>query len=323
LYLYDWIVLGIAAVFAVRGWRRGLVREAVEVAVLVLGAVVVFRLAPVIGTILAGMANVPYEVARLAGGAVLFFVLIIGGALLSKVIATAIKIVPGATTVNRLGGSFIGLVYAAIIVILATTLLAVVPLSEGTRDSIEARMIESRIGSELLDPAGETQLLIASVSGESIFGSVIAVRQAVGSRLAAGTIPVPFPSAERPDLSSEPSIADEVLDALNQRRIGNGMVPLAFSSDLAPIAESRAIRVYQSGVLSLDDRLDADLAAAGVPGTIHTDMVVIAASGEGASEAILETATYADAIDDSSYRKAAVGVIDGPYGLITVVILTG
>ena len=197
MYLYDWIVLGVAAAFVIRGWRRGLVREAVEVAVLVVGAVVVFRLAPVIGTILAGMANVPYEAAKLVGGAVLFLVLIIGGALVSRVIAGAIKIVPGATMLNRLGGALIGFVYAAVIVILATTLLAAAPISEGARASIEERILESQIGSELVDPTGETQKIIASFSGEEIFGSVIAVRQAVGERLAAGTLEGGYSSAER------------------------------------------------------------------------------------------------------------------------------
>ncbi len=323
MVLYDWVVLGVAVVFVIRGWRRGLVREAIEVAVLVVGAVVVFRLAPVIGTILSGMANIPFEAARLAGGAVLFLVLVIGAALLSRIIALAIKVVPGATTLNRLGGSLIGFAYAALIVILATTILAVVPISEDARGSIEARILESRVGSQLLDPDGETQQIIASLSGESIFGTVIAVRQAVGGRLAAGTIPVPFPSVERSDLSSQAHIADEVFHDLNRYRIEQGLVPLIFSADLAPVAESRALRVYRSGLLTLDDRLSADLLASGVPGTIHTDMVVIAASGDGALEALLQASAYTETIKDPTYRKAAVGVIDGPYGLITVVILAG
>ncbi len=323
MYLYDWVVLGISAAFVFRGLRRGLLREAAEIAVLVVGAAVVFRFAPVIGTILAGMANVPYEAARLAGGIVLFLALIIGGALISRVIAGAIKIVPGATTLNRLGGSLIGFAYSAVLIILATTLMAVAPVSDDVRASIEERILESRVGSELLDPEGETQQIVASFSGESIFGSVIAVRQAVGDRLAAGTIPVPFPSADRSELSSEPSTADDVFDALNVYRIEQGLVPLDFSADLAPVAEARALKVYQSGVLSLDHRLDAELLAAGVPGTIHTDMVVIAASGDGAAEALLEASAYSDRLTDSAYRKAAVGVIDGPYGLIAVVVLAG
>ena len=323
MYLYDWVVLGIAAVFIIRGWRRGLVREAIEIAVLLVGSVMVFRLAPVIGTILAGMANVPYEASRLAAGGLLFLALVIGGALIARVVAGAIKIVPGATILNRLGGSLIGLAYAAVIVVLATTLVAAAPVSDSLRDTIEARTVESRIGEELVDPDGETQRIISSLSGESIFGSVIAVQQAVGDRLAAGTIPVPFPKGERSDLSSEPSIGHDVFDDLNRYRIEQGLAPFVLSADLEVVAERRGIRVYQSGLLSLDDRLDSDLSAERVPGTIHTDMVVISASGDGAAEALLQTAVYVDAFEDSAYRKAAVAVIDGPYGLITVVVLAG
>jgi hypothetical protein len=134
---------------------------------------------------------------------------------------------------------------------------------------------------------------------------------------------VPFPSAERSDLSSQPPIADAVFHDLNRHRIEQGLVPLVFSADLAPIAEVRAVRVYLSGVLALDDRLDADLLASGVPGTIHEEMVVISASGDGAAEALLQTAAYKQLIQDPAYRKAAVGAIHGPYGLITVVVLSG
>jgi hypothetical protein len=52
-------------------------------------------------------------------------------------------------------------------------------------------------------------------------------------------------------------------------------------------------------------------------------MVVISASGDGAAEALMQTTSYTDIFRDSTYRKAAVGVIDGPYGLITVVVLAG
>lgn len=321
MYLYDWVVLGFLAVFVVRGWRRGLVREAIEVAVLVVGAVFVFRLSPVIGTILSGMANVPFEVARLAGGSMLFLLLVVGGALISRAITGAMKIVPGASTLNRLGGSIVGFAYAAVIVALATTLLAVAPISETARESIEARMLESRVGAELLDPGGSTQQVISSLSGETIFGTVIAVRQAVGDRLAAGTIPVPFPSADRSEISPQPAIADDVFDAVNRYRIEQGLVPFTFSADLALISETRAVKVYRSGVLTLDDRLTAELSAAGVPGTIHTDMVVIAATGDGVAEALFQASAYAATITDPAYHRAGVGVVEGPHGLIAVMVV--
>ena len=132
--IYDLIVAAIAIALVVRGWMRGVLREALEVAVLVVGVFLVFRLSPVVGSIFAGMANIPYEVARIAAGTFLFFVLVVGGALVARVVSTALKLVPGATFLNRIGGAAVGAGYAALVVILGTTVLSAAHLSEGLRE---------------------------------------------------------------------------------------------------------------------------------------------------------------------------------------------
>src|ERR687893_3279820 len=64
----DWIALGVVAVGALVGWRKGLVASALSVAGLVVGAVLGARLAP---HLLSGGERSPYTpVAALAGAAV-------------------------------------------------------------------------------------------------------------------------------------------------------------------------------------------------------------------------------------------------------------
>ena len=321
--VYDWAIVAVAIVFVIRGWRRGLAGEAIDLALILLGSVVVFRLSPAIGTIVAGMANLPYEVGRVIAGVVIFAALVVGSIVFGRMIGIALKVTPGASTLNRLGGSGVGLLYAAVVVVLGTSLAAAMPLPSTTRDSVDEAIEASAVGRSIVDPTGFVQPSVTVASGASVVTSVIAVRDAIGDRLMAGTVPVPFPKTERADLAPSQVKAQTVFDELNRRRISAGLDPLAWSPDLAVVAVSRATDVYLSGVLSLDDDLPSALRAAGVPGTIADDMVVIGATPAGVVEAITAVSAYDGMVIDRTYRKSGVGVVDGPYGLIAVQVLSG
>ncbi len=321
--IYDLIVAAVVAALVLRGWFRGFLREALEIAVLVVGMFVVFRLSPVVGSVLAGMANIPYEVARIVSGVILFFVLVIGGALVTRVLSTTLKLVPGATFINRLGGALVGFGYAALVVVLATTLISAAPLSDGMRSSVDDSVGASAVGRRVVEPGGAIQQTVSMVSGERVFATVIALQETVGARLAAGTLPIPLPDVGDASLPPSQLAAQQVFDSLNRARIDEGLDPFGWSADLAVVAVTRADDVYRSGVLALDADLAASLRAQGVPGTVNTEMVVLAASTEGISEAFTGASAYRDAILDRQYRKAGIGIIDGPYGYMAVQVLSG
>ncbi len=323
MQVYDWVVLALAAALAIRGWRRGLVREVVEIAVLVAGTAVVFRMSPAVGAIVSGVTNVSPEVARIVGGIVIFLALIVGSIVASKLISVALKVVPGATTLNRLGGAAVGVGYALFVSVVATTLLAAAPLPSSVRDAFDSSVGDSVVGSQIVSPDGVIQRTFSSVSGEDVFGAVIAVRDAVGDRLVAGTFPLPLPGVGDSRLVTSPTAAEVVFDELNDERISAGFDPLSWSSDLAIVSVTRATDVYRSGFLRLDDDLDAALDAEGIPGTITGEMLAIAATPHGLSEALVSAPSYQSMIVDPMFRKAGVGVVEGPYGLITVVVLSG
>ncbi len=321
--IYDLIVAAIVAAFVIRGWMRGILREALEVAVLVVGVFLVFRLSPVLGSIIAGMANIPYEAARITGGVILFFVLVIGGAVVARLLSTALKLVPGATFLNRLGGAAVGAAYAALVVVLGTTMLAAAPLSEGIRETADESVEASAVGRRIIEPGGVIQQTVSSISGERVFSMVISLQETVGARLAAGTLPIPLPDVGDSALPPSQLAAQQVFDSLNRSRIAEGLDPLGWSSDLAVVAVARAVDVYRSGTLALDASLPASLTAQGVPGTVNTEMVVLAASIEGVTEAFTGASSYRDAIFDRQYHKAGIGIIEGPYGLLAVQVLSG
>jgi len=321
--IYDVIAVGIALALVVRGWRRGLVREAVEVSVLVVGTIVIFRMSSVVGAMISGMANVPYEAGRILGGVVMFALLTIGGALVSRVIAGALKVVPGATALNRLGGAALGGIYAAVILALATTLISVAPLPESARSSVSNAIAESPVFAVVVAPGGLVQSTLGTVTGESIYGAVISVEDAVGHRLAAGTLPLPIPDVGGEPLAPSQPSARLVFDELNQRRISAGVDPLAWSSDLASVAATRARQVYESGVLDPAQGLGEALRAAGVPGTMFDEMLAIAATPHGLVEAIATAQAYENVLADPIYRIGGVGVVEGPFGLIAVQVVSG
>ena len=323
MQIYDWVVIAIAGALAFRGWRRGLVREAVELAVLLAGTVFVFRMSPAVGAVLSGMANIPPEVARIIGGLVILIVLLVGSFFVSRIVAVALKIVPGATTLNRIGGAITGIGYALLTVVVATTLLSAAPLPSSLRGPFASSVEESVIGAQIVEPDGVVQTWFSAVSGEEVFGAVIAVRDAVGDRLMAGTLPIPLPSVGDAAIVPSQAAAQVVFDELNAERITAGVDPVAWSPDLAIVSVARATAVYRSGFLRLDSGLGDALEAEGVPGTITSEMVAIAATPDGLAEAFTSATTYRSMTADPAFRKAGIGVVDGPYGLIAVVVLTG
>jgi uncharacterized membrane protein required for colicin V production len=323
MQVYDWVVLAIAAAFAFRGWRRGLVREIIELAVLFAGTVIVFRMSPALGVILSGMANIPPEVARIIAGIMILVVLMVGSFLASRLIAASLKIVPGATTLNRLGGAVVGIGYTFLLVVVATTLLSAAPLPSSVREPFDSSVENSVIGVQIISPNGVVQRTFSTFSGEEVFGAVIAVRDAVGDRLMAGTLPIPLPGIGDSAIVPSQSAAQDVFDELNAERISGSVDPVAWSPDLAIVAVARANTVYRSGFLRLDDNLEAALEAEGIPGTISGEMVVIAATPHGLSEAFLSVEPYHALVVDPEFRKAGVGVVEGPYGLISVVVFSG
>lgn len=220
--VYDLIAAAVAASLVVRGWLWGALREAIEVVVLIVGVAVIVRFSPVVGSIIAGMANIPFEVARISTGVVLFLGLVIGGTLVARLVSTTLKLVPGTTIANRLGGAAVGAGYAVLIVALGTTLLSAAPMRRSVRSAVDGSIGSSIVGHRIVEPHGMVQETVSSVSGERVFATVIALHEMVGSRLAAGTLPIPLPDIGESTLSSSEEAAHEVDKQF--RRAGIGII---------------------------------------------------------------------------------------------------
>jgi membrane protein required for colicin V production len=308
----DLVALAVLVLLVIRGWVRGMVREAIDVGTLIVGAVLAFRLAPMAGRFLAGLFGLTPDLALLIGGTVLFVGIAIGAAIVGSVINGSIKHLPGLSTLNRIGGAALGVVYAAILTIIAVTLMSAAPLPTAVADQVE----DSRVVAYVIRPEGLGQRAIGVATGDRALQSMIWIRGVVDGwvidpRITNVTLPEDSTAG---GVHASTAAATSLFETINADRAGVGVDPLVWSDRMGLVAVTRATAVYRTGsfvaAIPVTERLDA----VGVEYTVADEYLVLAPTIEG----------LADATDPGiGFVNAGIGVVEGPYGLIAVVVLTG
>ena len=107
------------------------------------------------------------------------------------------------------------------------------------------------------------------------------------------------------------SAAEDLLNSINQARIDGGFGSLASSGPMSLVATARAVSAYQTGTLVSSSPIDDRLAAVGVHVDNAEERLVLAATGESLANVIHVSGTPS---------AIGVGVVEGPYGLIAVVV---
>ncbi len=309
--MIDLIAVAVFVVLVVWGWSKGFVRQALDVATLVLGAIIAFRLAPVVGRMLTTLFGWSPEVARVVGGSLLFLALAVAAGFAASRIHRSMKHLPGTSLLNSLAGAALGAVYAIVLAVAAVTLLAALPLPR----AVAAELEESTVAERVVDPSGPAQRAIGAMSGDRAVQSMIWLRRFVGDWIfvpADGdelTLPVSGSDAARPSSRA----ADDVVTAIDLVRADRGLEPLEWSDALELVAVTRAGSIYRSGSFTTDPPVADRLGAAGIAATESTERLLLAPTIEGVAKAIDAT---------GSYQRAGVGVVDGPFGMLTVLVLT-
>lgn len=310
--MIDLAVLTLVILLVVRGWMRGMVREAIDVGSLVLAAVLAFRLAPMAGLLLSDLTNLAPEPARVVGGAILFIAISVGAAILGSVIHRSIKHLPGLTTLNRIGGAALGVAYAAVLIVIAVTLMSTAPMPAAVADEVE----RSEVVAFVVEPGGVAQQAIGIASGDRALQSMIWIRGAVDEwaidpRITDVTLP-------GTDAGSgvHASAGDALLlhEKINRDRAEAGLDPLVWSESMSLVAVTRAFGVYQSGSFAAASPIADRLSDVGISSTIADEYLLLAPTAEGLAEA---------ANTGEGFAAVGIGVADGPVGLIAVIVLTG
>jgi uncharacterized membrane protein required for colicin V production len=308
----DLIGLAIFVLLVVRGWRRGFVRQALDVATLLLGVALAFRLAPIVGRMMSDTFGWSPELARVVGGAMLFLALSVGAGFLSSAIHGSMKRLPGTSLLNSAGGAGLGGVYALVLAVAAITLLAAIPLPA----AVAAELEESKIAAQVVDADGPAQRAVEAVSGDRAVQSIIALRRLADDWLLVATEDDDrvLPGSGSGDARPSTKAASAVVASVDRVRAELGLAPFQWSDDLEIVAVARASAIYRTGSFTAMQPLHDRLGGAGIDTAESAERLVLAPTVEGAGRAIDST---------GSYDRAGVGVVDGPYGLMVVLVLVG
>ena len=319
--MVDYILLGLFGVFALRGWTRGLVREALDVVALMVGALLAFRLAAPIGAVIVEMSGISPEVARIIGGVVAFVGISIGAGVAAHFLHRTIRILPGLTVLNRLGGAALGLVYALVLATVGLTIIRVLP---GT-DSVDAHVEESVVAAELTDPEGPVQRGFSAVLGDRVMQTILVLEELVGQRsvaFGASDSAVSFPGVGDGLVHPADDTARELFDHVNGERAAAGLAPLQWSDALAGVAAAYADEMYRTGNLAHHSPVSGSpanrLSAAGIAPARHAENLALGATGAGVHDALMASAPHRSVLLSEEFDRVGIGVVSGPFGLMTV-----
>ncbi|MEA2000393.1 MAG: CvpA family protein [Actinomycetota bacterium] len=319
--MLDLALGALLVVLAIRGWMRGLVKEIISLAVLVLGTIASFRLSTPLGRVFAAMSGSSPDASRFVAGIVIFVGIAIAAAIVSRVLHLGIRVLPGVPTLNRAGGAALSLIAFALLVTIAVSLATVVPLPQAAAEELQ----QSAVAEGLTDPDGMPQHILGLLSGDRVVEITLRIRELTGGPSAVATAgqPIVVPATAPSELERLPDAEDAVLELLNEERVDAAVAPVLRSPGLDQIAFDLAVAGYGAGTVDvLSDRaLRAALDSAGLLSISRTELAVLAASPE-AGHTALANETGSEMVG-AGFNKAGITVVRGPVGLLIIEVLAG
>ncbi len=316
--MIDFLLGAVIAALLVRGWVRGLVREAIGLAVVLVGTVLAFRLSSAAGAIVASMAGTSADVSRLIGGVAVFLLVSVGGAVAGYVLHRGIRVLPGLPTANRAAGAGFAGLAGLLVATVALSAAALMPIPAAW----EARLETSALAGYLTDPDGAPQAALGVLAGDRVTATALDLQDLFGERrLIGGPQRVALPPADRDEVELESDASLRVYGLVNESRVAAGSDPLTRSEVLDGVAREAAFDVYTTGRFVVDGDVERRVEAAGVPVVTAAQLLGLGISAPSVHEGLVAEPEVAETLEDDSFRRMGVAAVDGPLGLVTVVIL--
>lgn len=322
--ILDLVILVLIAGLLMRGWARGVVREAVDVFGLVLSLILAFRLAPVVGVVVGAMSGMSDEAARLTGGIIVLMVAGVGLVLASRAVERRVGL-DELTAGSRAWGAGLAATWGVFLVTALVTLSTVLPMPPAVDDHLEA----SAVARSLIDPDGVPQAVFGRLAGDRIIATLLTLRRTFGDRrvVIGPDEVIEIPAARPEDLSREDAATVEVFNLLNFARVEAGLAPLAWSEPLAEVALGHAYDMYLNGFFAHDSPttggLGERLLAASIPFSIAGENLALAVTPGEVHRGLMESPGHRANILGDDYRRVGVAVVSGRLGLMTVQVFTG
>lgn len=316
------LILGALLVgLAIRGWSRGLVKEVISLAVLVVGTVAAFRLSTPVGRVLANMSGASPDATRYVAGIAIFLAVALVAAVLGRILHLGMRFLPGVSTLNRAAGAALSLIAMTLVVTLAVSLATVIDLP----DSVESQLEASTMAAALTEPDGLPQRALGFLSGDRVVEISLRIRELTGSEEAVAKpgLPLTVPAADPGDIERLPDTEEVVFDLLNRERVSADVDPLLRSAGLDDVALVYATGGYVTGTIEVptDSQLRERLNDDGMPSIQQSMVVVLAASPEAAHAALTDDG--GEILTRDGFTRIGLAVVQGPTGLLVVQVFSG
>jgi uncharacterized membrane protein required for colicin V production len=319
------LILVVALVgIAVRGWTRGVLREAVDVAGLAIGIVLAFRVAPPLGTVVAAMSGMSEEASRLTAGVVVLGVVIAGIVMMGRSLDRRMAAAE-LGGLDRAAGAGLATTWGVFLITVLVTLASLGPLPP----SVDERIESSAIARSLADPDGVPQRVFERLAGDRIVATLLTLQRVFGDRrvIIGPDDTIEIPAAAPGDLRPDVEAAAEVYSLVNRARVDEGLAPLAWSDPLAEVALGHAYDMYLGGFFSHTSPTTGGLAdrlrVAAIPYRMAGENLALAATPAEVHRGLMESPGHRANIMAVEYRRVGIAVVSGRLGLMTVQVFTG
>lgn len=320
--MFDFLLGILLAVLLVRGWRRTVAPEAIDLAAVVLGLGISFRISEPLGEAIADRFGGAPETVRLVVG--LFVLVVVTVGVLSLARGFAERNRRGRPDlVERLGGAAVAVLTGILLVVFAASMIRALPMGPSADRMVDDSFVTSR----LVPRTGVVEEGLTRLVGDEVLASVLALEPVLGERrvVVTGDEVVELEPVEDDSVRQRPELAREVEERINADRVSGDGRPLAWSEGLAGIAAAHASEMYRLGMVarvspvtgSLDDRI----AASSIRLAESAEVMGLAATVSAFHAAVAASPPAAETVRSPVFDRVGVGVAEGPYGAMVVVVL--
>ena len=310
--MLDFLLGVYLAGLAVRGWVRGFVRELMDLAGLVLGALIAFRLSAPLGRFLTDRFGATPEWGRIGAGVALFLLFAATLTIVAHYLARAARL-PGLTLVNRLLGAGVAATWGMILVLVLVTVADALPFGASRAVS------SSTVVAFVAGPDSLPRRLVAPLTGDAVAAAGALRRLVGGERVVPGEgerVELGVVDPER--VRADPGAAAAVVEFINADRLGAGEEPLRWSDGLSRVALDRALAMYRAGYVERrpSPEVLADTREVGLLLSDAAEMVGLAATDRAAHAGVAEA--EGTVVVDPRFDRVGVAVVRGPFGVMVV-----
>lgn len=341
------LLLASVAVYAYRGWRRGLVVEGVELLGLIFAIVAATVTWPAIRGLTSGWT------AMLTGIGV-FAVVFFASLVVARSVGGHVRRLPDAALVlDGIGGSILATTWS---VLLVTAVLLLGVTAPGARAALARPVCDSAVARGFISTANPlhggaervatlARPVLLWVSQQISDGLTLSH----GSSLCENLPPVDappeqpngtvytFPPATESEISVAPGAEEEILALLNQARAEAGLNPVAHDPALRDVARAYSRQMYLEGFFAhttppcrtqgrdapgCTDPFDR-MRAAGIGFDVAGENLALAPTAERAHRGLMDSPGHRANILNPDYTHIGIGVYAGPFGLMVSQEFTG